>query len=110
MTTGNQRLQSRKPQIISTIHKQPQRWSENQRVRGCVQMRNRQLDGSHRLLPTPPATQIGIYTKQVFNTAIPRNVDIRDAHFARKYIFSFNSSAKAAHAYNKLIDELFPDL
>jgi cellulose biosynthesis protein BcsQ len=50
------------------------------------------------------------YTKQVFNTAIPRNVDIRDAHFARKYIFSFNSSAKAAHAYNKLIDELFPGL
>jgi hypothetical protein len=27
---------------------------------GCVQMRNRQLDGSHRLLPTPPATQIGM--------------------------------------------------
>jgi chromosome partitioning protein len=50
------------------------------------------------------------YTKQVFNTVIPRNVDIRDAHFNKKDIFSFNPHAKAAHAYNKLIDELFPTL
>src|SRR3954468_8846852 len=48
------------------------------------------------------------YTKQVFNTVIPRNVDIRDAHFNKKDIFSFNPHAKSAHAYNKLIDELFP--
>ena len=48
------------------------------------------------------------YTKQVFNTVIPRNVDIRDAHFNKKDIFSFNPHAKSAHAYSKLIDELFP--
>lgn len=47
------------------------------------------------------------YTKQVYNTVIPRNVDIRDAHFNKQDIFSFNPNAKAAHAYNKLIDELF---
>lgn len=50
------------------------------------------------------------YTKQVFNTVIPRNVDIRDAHFNKKDIFSFNPHAKAARAYDKLIDELFDSL
>jgi chromosome partitioning protein len=48
------------------------------------------------------------YTRQVFTTVIPRNTDIRDAHFQKQDIFAFNPRAKAAHAYNELIDELFP--
>jgi chromosome partitioning protein len=47
------------------------------------------------------------YTDKVLKTVIPRNVDIRDAHFNKQDIFSFNSKAKAAMAYNKLINELF---
>lgn len=47
------------------------------------------------------------YTKLVLNTVIPKNTDIRDAHFQRQDIFAFNPNAKAAHAYNKLIGELF---
>src|SRR5215212_7084489 len=47
------------------------------------------------------------YTENVFNTVIPRNTDIRDAHFEKKDIFSFNAHAAAALAYNKLIAELF---
>jgi chromosome partitioning protein len=47
------------------------------------------------------------YTGQVFTTVIPRNVDIRDAHFNKQDIFAFSPHAKAAHAYGKLIDELF---
>lgn len=47
------------------------------------------------------------YTDQVFRTVIPRNVDIRDAHFQKQDIFGFRPHAKAAHAYAKLIDELF---
>lgn len=47
------------------------------------------------------------YTGQVFTTVIPRNTDIRDAHFQKQDIFAFNPHAKAAHAYSKLIDELF---
>ncbi len=47
------------------------------------------------------------YTDKVFKTIIPKNVDMRDAHFQRKDIFSFNPSAKVSHAYNKLIHELF---
>ena len=47
------------------------------------------------------------YTDKVLKTVIPRNVDIRDAHFNRQDIFSFNPHAKAALAYSKLIQELF---
>src|SRR3989440_1228335 len=47
------------------------------------------------------------YTDDVIKTVIPRNTDIRDAHFNRQDIFSFNPGAKAALAYDKLIYELF---
>ncbi len=47
------------------------------------------------------------YTGTVFNTIIPRNTDLRDAHFEKKDIFSFNPNAAAAQAYNKLINEIF---
>ncbi len=47
------------------------------------------------------------YTGKVFNTVIPRNVDVRDAHFNKQDIFGYNKNATAAHAYNKLIAELF---
>jgi len=47
------------------------------------------------------------YTGQVLMTVIPRNTDVRDAHFQKQDIFAFNPHAKAAHAYAKLIDELF---
>jgi len=47
------------------------------------------------------------YTDRVFTTIIPRNVDIRDAHFQKQDIFAFNPRAKSAQAYDKLIKELF---
>ncbi len=47
------------------------------------------------------------YTDRVLNTVIPRNTDLRDAHFNKKDIFSFNPGAAAAHAYDKLIKEVF---
>ncbi|MEU5425723.1 AAA family ATPase [Streptomyces olivoreticuli] len=47
------------------------------------------------------------YTGSVFNTVIPRNTDLRDAHFNKRDIFSFNPKSTAALAYNKLIGELF---
>jgi chromosome partitioning protein len=50
------------------------------------------------------------YTGQVVKTVIPRNTDLRDAHFSRQDIFSFNAKATTAQAYDKLIRELFlPD-
>jgi chromosome partitioning protein len=47
------------------------------------------------------------YTGTVFNTIIPRNTDLRDAHFEKKDIFSFNPNSTSAQAYEKLINELF---
>ena len=47
------------------------------------------------------------YTEQVLKTVIPRNTDLRDAHFQKQDIFTYNSRAKAALAYNKLIREVF---
>jgi chromosome partitioning protein len=46
------------------------------------------------------------YTDQVLQTVIPRNTDIRDAHFNKQDIFSFNAEAKSAHAYQRLLEEL----
>jgi chromosome partitioning protein len=47
------------------------------------------------------------YTDKVLKTVIPRNTDLRDAHFQKQDIFSFNPRAKAALAYDKLIREVF---
>lgn len=46
------------------------------------------------------------YPDLLLNTIIPRNTDVRDAHFNKKDIFSFNPNAPTAHAYKKLIREL----
>lgn len=46
------------------------------------------------------------YTHQVFRTIIPRNTDIRDAHFNKQDIFKFNPKAKSAMAYDHFIEEL----
>ena len=47
------------------------------------------------------------YTDKVAKTVIPRNVDLKDASFERKDIFSYNPNSKGALAYQKLIQELF---
>ena len=47
------------------------------------------------------------YTDDVLKTVIPRNTDLRDAHFNKQDVFSLNPKAKAALAYQKLIKELF---
>jgi chromosome partitioning protein len=46
------------------------------------------------------------YTDQVFKTIIPRNTDIRDAHFNKQDIYAFNPKAKSAQAYQRLVEEL----
>ena len=48
-----------------------------------------------------------LYGAALFTTIIPRNTDLRDAHFKRQDIFSYNPHAKGAVAYRKLIQELF---
>ncbi len=49
-----------------------------------------------------------MYSDQLLQTIIPRNTDLRDAHFDKKDIFRYNPSAKGALAYARLIEELYP--
>ncbi len=46
------------------------------------------------------------YTSQVLNTIIPRNTDIRDAHFNKTDIFDYNPNALSAKAYQTLLEEI----
>jgi len=47
------------------------------------------------------------YTDDVLNTVIPRNTDMRDAHFNHEDVFSHSPNSTSAQAYKKLIRELF---
>jgi len=47
------------------------------------------------------------YADAVFKTVIPQNTDLRDAHFNKKDVFTFNSKSPSSRAYSKLITELF---
>ncbi len=47
------------------------------------------------------------YPDQVLKTVIPRNTDLRDAHFNQQDIFAFAPQSKSAQAYSRLIEELF---
>lgn len=46
------------------------------------------------------------YPDNLLKTVIPRNTDIRDAHFSKKDIFSFSPQSKSAQAYGRLLEEL----
>jgi chromosome partitioning protein len=47
------------------------------------------------------------YADKVFKTVIPRNTDLKDAHFNKQDVFAFNKRSSSAQAYEKLIGELF---
>lgn len=47
------------------------------------------------------------YSDQLLKTIIPRNTDIRDAHFRKLDIFTYNPQARAAQEYKRLIKEVF---
>src|SRR6266849_2133670 len=49
-----------------------------------------------------------MYSTDLLETIIPRNTDLRDAHFNKQDIFGFNPHAKGAVSYEKLMQELFP--
>jgi chromosome partitioning protein len=48
------------------------------------------------------------YGGQLLQSIIPRNTDLRDAHFQKLDIFRYNPAAKGALAYARLIEELYP--
>jgi len=49
-----------------------------------------------------------MYGSQLLQTIIPRNTDIRDAHFKKQDIYTYSPQAKGAIAYANLVEELYP--
>jgi chromosome partitioning protein len=47
------------------------------------------------------------YTSDVLKTVIPKNTDVRDAHFNKQDIFAYSPHSKSAEAYERLIQELY---
>ncbi len=47
------------------------------------------------------------YTNKVLKTVIPRNTDLKDAHFQKQDIFRYNKASTSASAYDKRIREIF---
>ncbi len=90
-------------QISKTIHEVKEYFNSNLELAGFLFTMSDPTVNSKTSLQILRQT----YTGSVFNTIIPRNTDLRDAHFEKKDIFSFNPTAAAAQAYNKLITELF---
>ena len=48
-----------------------------------------------------------VYGDLVFNTVIPRNVTIKEAHYHHQDVFSFDPSCRAAQEYGRLLKEVF---
>ncbi len=89
-------------QISKTIQQVQQHFNEHLRLLGFLfTMSDSTVNTRTSLL-----TLRQVHGDKLFDTIIPRNVDIRDAHFNRQDIFSYNPKAPAAKAYNQLIDEL----
>ena len=49
------------------------------------------------------------YPDFVLKTVVPRNTDLRDAHFNKMDIFEYEPNCKGARAYQNLLKELFGD-
>lgn len=49
-----------------------------------------------------------LYSDKLLHTIVPRNTDLRDAHFAKQDIFAYNPAAKGAIAYARLVEEVYP--
>jgi len=90
-------------QISKTIEEVQEYFNPGLRLRGYL------FTMSDPTLNSKPSLKIlrQTYTGSVFKTIIPRNTDLRDAHFNKQDIFSFNPTSKSAEAYERLIEELF---
>ena len=90
-------------QISKTIKEVHQYFNPNLALRGFL------FTMSDPTINTATSLQVlrQTYTDKVMKTVIPRNTDLRDAHFNKQDIFTFNPKAKAALAYRKLVRELF---
>lgn len=90
-------------QITKTIKEVQEIFNPQVRVRGFLFTKSDPTINTKVSLDTLRNT----YPTFVFETIIPRNVDIKDALYQKQDIFAYNPRAKSALAYQKLIRELF---
>lgn len=90
-------------QISKTIHEVRDYFNANLQLMGFL------FTMSDPTITTKTSLQIlrQTYTNAVLTTVIPRNTDVRDAHFHRKDIFTYAPLSKSAEAYSRLLVELF---
>jgi chromosome partitioning protein len=90
-------------QICRTVHEVQANFNPALRLRGFLFAMSDPTVNSKTSLKLLRQT----YPDNVFNTVIPRNVDLKNASFNRQDIFAYNPRSKAAEAYERLIEEVF---
>jgi chromosome partitioning protein len=90
-------------QLSKTIQKVQSLFNSNLRIRGFLFVKSEATIASRQSLQLLRQT----YGELVFDTVIPRNTDMKDAHFQRQDIFEYRPLSTSAQAYSKLIKEVF---
>ena len=90
-------------QISRTVHEVQENFNPTLRLRGFLFTMSDPTVNSKTSLKLLRQT----YPDNVFNTVIPRNVDLKDSSFNKQDIFTYNPHSKAAEAYQRLIEEVF---
>ncbi len=91
-------------QIGKTIHEVKEDFNPGLAMRGFLFTMSDPTHNSRTSLKLLRQT----YADFVFQTVIPKNVDLKDASFNKQDIFTYAPHSKAAEAYSRLIEEEFP--
>lgn len=89
-------------QISKTIHEVKEYYNPNLKLLGLLFTMSDPTKNSEASIRTLRTA----YPDMLLRTVIPKNTDIRDAHFSQKDIFDYAPNSRSAEAYNRLIDEL----
>jgi chromosome partitioning protein len=90
-------------QIIRTIKAVQSDFNPDLVVRGIL------LNKSDQTLATTESVNLlqQMYPDLLLPIIIPRNTDVKNAHYQKEDIFTYNAKASAALAYEKLVQEVF---
>lgn len=90
-------------QIIRTIKTVQSEFNPNLVLRGIL------LNKSDTTIATTESVTMlkQMYPELLLPTIIPRNTDVKNAHYRKEDIFTYNAKASAAIAYEKLVQEVF---
>lgn len=90
-------------QISDTINATRQAYNPHLRLRGLLfTMADSTMNSTNTY-----AVLKRLYGEGLLQTIIPRNTDLRDAHFNKVDIFGYNPAARGTVAYSRLLEELY---